>query len=142
MTGYEVGAVVSLRAMHVMPVEGPEGELHEHDYRLEVTASRRELDERGMVVDLDVLRALLAEALDPLRGRDLGPIAPPGADGVTVEVFARWVHDRVAPALAEHGAQSLHVRVWESDAEFAGYRAAPERAAASATADRTAPASR
>ncbi|MGZ4114393.1 MAG: 6-pyruvoyl trahydropterin synthase family protein [Actinomycetota bacterium] len=130
---YEVGAATSLRAMHVMPVEGPEGELHAHDYRVEVTATRSELDASGMVVDLDVLRAAMAAILEPLRDTDLGSIAPAEAEGVTVEVFARWVHDALADALAAEGANALGVRVWESAREFAGYAAdlrAPERGAA------------
>jgi 6-pyruvoyltetrahydropterin/6-carboxytetrahydropterin synthase len=120
---YEVGAVTRLRAMHLMPVEGPEGELHAHDYRIEVVASRGTLDARGMVVDLDVLRAATASILDPFREADLGPIAPPEAHGVTVEVFARWVFEALAARLAAEGAERLGVRVWESENEFAGYGA-------------------
>jgi 6-pyruvoyltetrahydropterin/6-carboxytetrahydropterin synthase len=120
---YEVGAATALRAMHVMPVEGPEGELHAHDYRIEVVATRRELGARGMVVDLDVLRAAMTSILDPLRDTDLGSIAPAEVDGVTVEVLARWVHDALADTLAGEGAEGLRVRVWESAWEFAGYTA-------------------
>jgi 6-pyruvoyltetrahydropterin/6-carboxytetrahydropterin synthase len=120
---YEVGAIASLRAMHVMPVEGPEGGLHAHDYRVEVVASRSRLDTRAMVVDLDVLREHLASILEPLRDADLGQIASVEAQGVTVEVFARWVHDALAHRLAGEGAESLGVRVWESETEFAGYTA-------------------
>lgn len=120
---YEVGAVASLRAMHVMPVEGPEGVLHAHDYRVEVLAARATLDARGMVIDLDVLRDAMASILEPLRDTDLGAITPPEADGVTVEVFARWVFDALSHQLASEGAESLRVRVWESATEFAGYTA-------------------
>jgi 6-pyruvoyltetrahydropterin/6-carboxytetrahydropterin synthase len=120
---YEVGASTALRAMHVMPVEGPEGELHAHDYRIEVVTTASELDTRGMVVDLDVLRAATASILEPVRGTDLGSIAPAEAEGVTVEVFARWVHDALADTLAAEGAETLRVRVWESEDEFAGYAA-------------------
>jgi 6-pyruvoyl tetrahydropterin synthase-like protein len=40
-----------------------------------------------------------------------------------VEVFARWVHDALAETLAAEGAETLRVRVWESENEFAGYAA-------------------
>jgi 6-pyruvoyltetrahydropterin/6-carboxytetrahydropterin synthase len=120
---YEVGAVSSLRAMHVMPVEGPEGELHSHNYRVEAVACRTALDARGMVVDLDVLREAMASVLEPLRDADLGSVAPPEAGGVTVEVFARWTFDALADRLAAEGAEALRVRVWESETEFAGYAA-------------------
>jgi 6-pyruvoyl-tetrahydropterin synthase len=120
---YEVGAVASLRAKHVMPVEGPEGELHAHDYRVEVVAERARLDESGMVVDLDVLRGEMARVLDPLRNADLTPLAHDDSGGVTVEVFARAVFDALGDPLAAEGAERLSVRVWESEREFAGYAA-------------------
>src|SRR5687768_15677115 len=69
--GYEVGSSVTVRALHQMPVEGPEGELHAHDYRIDVVVGRQALDERGMVCDLDVLRAALRGIADRIDGKDL-----------------------------------------------------------------------
>jgi 6-pyruvoyltetrahydropterin/6-carboxytetrahydropterin synthase len=118
---YEVGSDVTVRALHRMPVEGPEGELHAHDYRIEVVVGRRELDERGMVCDLDALRAALAALAGRIEGRDLEEIRPPAAEAVTVEVLARWAHQNLVPSLREAGGDTLGVRVWESASEFGGY---------------------
>lgn len=121
---YEVGTAVTVRALHVMPgVEGPEGELHAHDYRIEVVVERDELDERGMVCDLDVLDAALLAVADGVRDRNLEVIRPPQAEAVTVEVFARWTHAEIATALRPTGANLLTVRVWESPTAYGGYRA-------------------
>jgi 6-pyruvoyltetrahydropterin/6-carboxytetrahydropterin synthase len=121
---YEVGTAVAVRALHVMPgVEGPEGTLHAHDYRIEVVVERSELDDRGMVCDLDVLDAALLAAADRVRDADLEVIRPPEAEAVTVEVFARWAHSEVAGALRSSGADTLTVRVWESPTAYGGYRA-------------------
>ena len=121
---YQVGTAVDVRALHVMPdMEGPEGELHAHDYRIEVVVEREELDERGMVCDLDVLDAALAASADHVRDADLEKIRPPGAEAVTVEVFARWAHGAIAQALRATGAETLTVRVWESPVAYGGYRA-------------------
>ena len=58
----EVGLSRSVRAFHIMPgLPGPEGQLHDHDYRIEVVVDREQLDDRGMVCDLDVLEAALTE---------------------------------------------------------------------------------
>ena len=59
-----VGTAVDVRALHVMPdVEGPEGELHTHDYRIEVVVERERLDDRGMVAtSTRSMRALAATA--------------------------------------------------------------------------------
>jgi 6-pyruvoyltetrahydropterin/6-carboxytetrahydropterin synthase len=118
-----VGTAVDVRAFHVMPdVEGPEGELHAHDYRIEVVVERERLDERGMVCDLDVLDAALAATADSVRDQDLDVIRPSDAAAVTVEVFARWAHDQIAAALRGTGAEQLTVRVWESPVAYGGYR--------------------
>lgn len=120
---YEVGLSRGVRAFHIMPgLPGPEGQLHDHDYRIEVVVDRNRLDERGMVCDLDVLEAAMAELTGRIEGRNLEEIRPAGAEAVTVEVFARWVHDNLSPAVAAGGADTLAVRVWETPVAFGGYR--------------------
>lgn len=120
---YEAGLSTTFRAWHVMPhVEGPESELHEHDYRIEVIASARELDGHGMVCDLDVLEAALEQTIDPVRGNELdGIVTLEGTDAVTVEVLARWAHRQLARRLAGRNIDSLSVKVWESPHAFGGY---------------------
>ena len=120
----EVGLSRRVRAFHIMPgLPGPEGQLHDHDYRVEIVVEREQLDRRSMVCDLDVLEAALTELTTWLEGRDLEEIRPAGAEAVTVEVFARWVHDRLSPAVAAAGGEALAVRVWETAVAFGGYRA-------------------
>jgi 6-pyruvoyltetrahydropterin/6-carboxytetrahydropterin synthase len=119
--GYEVGSGVTVRALHQQPVEGPEGELHPHDYRIDVVVGRRELDEHGMVCNLDALRAALQAIVARIEGKDLEEIRPPAAEAVTVEVLARWAHQSLVPVLRQAGGDMLAVRVWESDSDFGGY---------------------
>ena len=122
---YEVGLSQSVHAFHIMPgLPGPEGQLHDHDYRIEIVVDRERLDERGMVCDLDVLEAAMTELTGRIDGRNLDEIRPADAEAVTVEVFARWVHDTLSPAVAAGGGDTLAVRVWETQVAFGGYRAA------------------
>lgn len=119
---YEVGTAAKVRAFHVMPgMEGPEGSLHAHDYRIELVVGRARLGAEGWVCDLDVLDATLAEVTDRLEGSDLEAIRPADAEAVTVEVFARWVHDTLSGPLAAAGGDTLSVRVWESPIAFGGF---------------------
>ena len=121
-TRFEVGTEIGFRSSHVMPGnEGPEGVLHEHEYRVEVVVSKEALDDKGMVCDLDVLDAALADLRKEVEGRDLEVIRPPESAAVTVEVFAQWAHGRLARALVGEGG-TLAVRVWESDVAFGGFR--------------------
>jgi len=123
---YQVGTSAEVRALHIMPgAPPPEGELHAHDYRIEVILERAELDDRGMVCDLDVLEAALADVTATVRDVDLEVIRPADAEAVTVEVFARWAHGALAPAMRGQGVEVLTVRVWESPLAFGGYTAAP-----------------
>jgi 6-pyruvoyltetrahydropterin/6-carboxytetrahydropterin synthase len=122
--GFEVGASAALRALHRIPwLPPPEGDLHAHEYRIEVVVERASLDGRGMVCDLDVVEAALREAVGALEGRDLDEIRPPEAEAVTVEILARWFHGRLADAIRSAGGEALAVRVWESATAFGGYRA-------------------
>ena len=122
---FEVGASKPLRALHRLPWGSEaEREPHEHDYRIEVVVERDGLDRLGVVCDLDVLRAGLDEVLGRLEGRDLDEIRPPDADGVTVELLARWLHDALADVVRKAGGEVLSVRVWEAPDAFGGYRAA------------------
>ena len=122
--GFEVGASAALRALHRLPwLPPPEGDLHAHDYRVEVVVGRAALDERGMVCDLDVVEAALGEAVGALAGKDLDLIRPPEAEAVTVEILARWFHAALAEPIRAAGGEALAVRVWESATAFGGYRA-------------------
>lgn len=121
---YEVGLSRSVNAFHIMPgLTGPEGQLHDHDYRIEIVVDRKQLDDRGMVCDLDILEAALTKLTSRIEGRNLDEIRPAEAEAVTVEVFARWVHDSLAPTVAATGGEVLAVRVWENPVAFGGYRA-------------------
>lgn len=120
---YEVGLSRAVRAFHVMPgLPGPEGQLHDHDYRIEIVVSRDQLDDRAMVCDLDVLEEALTELTGRIEGRNLEEIRPADAEAVTVEVFARWVHDTLSTAVAAADGATLAVRIWETPAAFGGYR--------------------
>jgi 6-pyruvoyl-tetrahydropterin synthase len=121
---YETGTALQVRAFHVMPgMPPPEGERHSHDYRLDVVVRRGDLDERGMVVDLDLLEQALRDAAAQVAGVDLEKIRPAGAEAVTVEVFARWLHEQLAGALGRLPEVTLAVRVWEDPTAFGGYTA-------------------
>jgi 6-pyruvoyl-tetrahydropterin synthase len=121
---YETGTAVEVRAFHVMPgMPPPEGERHSHDYKLDVVVRRDDLDERGMVVDLDVLNQALQDTAARLDGADLDRLIP-DEEAVTVEVFARWVHGELTAALGRLPGTTLAVRVWEDPVAFGGYTAA------------------
>ena len=124
---YETGTAVEVRALHCMPdLPPPEGELHAHDYRIEIVAHRHELDSQGMVVDLDLLNDALGQIADAVRDRILDEVI--GTAPVTVEVFASWVHGELARRLQHDADLGIRVRVFESPDQFGGYAGPVSRA--------------
>src|ERR1041384_5482205 len=120
---YEAGTERGVRAFHTMPdMPPPEGEKHSHDYRLALVVSREELDEKGMVVDLDVLVGALEDLTARLQDADLDEIVAPeiGKDSGAVEDVAHWVHGTIGRAIDSSGS-NLSVRVYENATEFGGY---------------------
>lgn len=119
---YEVGLSKSFAAWHVMPdVLGPESTRHQHEYKLDVVVSREKLDEREMVVDIDLLQRVLDQVVGGIAGQDLERILPPKGAAVTVEYLAKWAFDQISPEIAAGGADELAVRAWESPDAFGGY---------------------
>lgn len=119
---YRTGTAAAVRAWHVMAgLPGPEGERHHHDYRIEVVAGREHVDERGMVVDLDLLNGALDRFVGRVQGADLDELCPEHSGAVTVERFAAWAHAELAAGLTAPADLELEVRVWESADAFGGY---------------------
>lgn len=119
---YETGTVVDVHAFHVMPDSPPpENERHAHDYRIEVVVEGPDVDEAGMLVDLDVLDGALREVRAAVSEADLETIG--AEEPVTVERFARWVHGQLGGKLGTLPTTTLRVRVWESPTAFGGYAA-------------------
>ena len=75
-----------------------------------------------MVLDLDLLDQALRGAAGQVDGVDLETIQPADAEAVTVEVFARWLHDQLSGALGKPPGVTLAVRVWESPLASAATR--------------------
>ena len=132
---YETGTAVEVRALHCMPdLPLPEGELHAHDYRIEIVAHRYELDSQGMVVDLDLLNDALGQIADAVRDRILDEVI--GTAPVTVEVFAYWAHGELARRLQQDGDLGIRVRVFESPEQFGGYAGPVSQAGAAKLSSR------
>ena len=102
----EVGLSRSVRAFHIMPgMAGPEGQLHDHDYRIEIVVDRERLDERGMVCDLDVLEAALTELTSRVKTATWRRYARPRPRRSRSRCSPRWVHDTLSPVVAAAGGE-------------------------------------
>ena len=106
-------------AAHALPNVPPEHKchrLHGHSYRVDVHVTGPIDPERGWVMDFGDLKRAVEPVLDELDHRMLSEI--PGLENATSEVVAKYIWNRLRPALPLLSA----VTVWESHASRCIYR--------------------
>lgn len=122
---YRTGLNATLASRHYLPgASAREMEEHSHDYRVEVTVAGPALDDRGYLVDIDLLRSAMAAVLERYQGRCLNELPEFGMSPPSLENLCREIHDRMSAALDGRGA-SLTVRVWEDGEAWASYEGPP-----------------
>lgn len=89
-----------------LPYESKCRNLHGHNWVIEVTCRREELDENGMVVDFTHIKDVVMQ-LDHAFVNDVIKVNP------TAENMARWIHDRIP--------YCVRVSVQESEGNVAIY---------------------
>jgi 6-pyruvoyltetrahydropterin/6-carboxytetrahydropterin synthase len=113
---FEVGVARTFQALHQLEAEDPdESHEHSHDYRAEVVARGKRLDENAMLVDLDLLGAALSGCLAELDSADLGSLVAFAGRNTTVETVAEYIWTYVRDHVVHASAlASLRVSVYES----------------------------
>lgn len=98
---YEARIRETICIAHRVPSSvGEMGPLHGHNWTIELDIGASELDERGLVADLEVLRTHLHAVVDPLDHRTLGDLEPFRlGTSRSAPAVARWVAEMVAPLL-------------------------------------------
>ncbi len=91
--------------------------LHGHNWKVEVSVEKEELDKLGMALDFKCLKAKLDKALDKLDHTCLNNIAYFKKVNPTSESIARYIYDRLEANVGGLKA----VTVWESNTSRAAY---------------------
>ena len=120
---FEAGLSVTFRASHSLRGNfGAAQQLHEHDYRVDVSVFSQVLTDDGIVIDIVVLESSLRGLVDQWNGQCLDH--QPELDGIntTVEMLSRFIHERVSGALPAHNELILEVKLWESPLVWGAYR--------------------
>jgi len=104
-----------------VPDPGPEGEVHSHEFTVEVEFAGPELGEYGYLVDIDAVEAALDGLEARYRDALLNDLAEFGDENPSVERFARLFGDRFVERLGDVTPTRLTVRVWEDDLAWASH---------------------
>jgi 6-pyruvoyltetrahydropterin/6-carboxytetrahydropterin synthase len=120
---FEVAYETTFCATHVLHRGGrPIEPLHGHDWRVEVVAEGDALDELGVVVDFEHLKAAVGEICGRFHYGEITSHPDFAGQSPSAEAVARYFFREVRRAMGDEGAKLARVRVWEAPGCSATYR--------------------
>ena len=97
--------------------------LHGHNYRIEIYARGRELDNAGLLIDFVELKAAADEVVNYLDHRNINELPPFGEElNPSAENLARYILERVAHRVGDERVQVYKVRCFETPTSVATYQ--------------------
>jgi 6-pyruvoyltetrahydropterin/6-carboxytetrahydropterin synthase len=124
MAEFTVGVLQDFVARHFLTGGdfGPEGELHSHHYRVEVTVTGEKLDGHGFLVDIVRLKEELRSIVERYRDRTLNDLPELAGVNPGVEEVARAMARSLAATFPGKGLKALAVKLWENESAWASHR--------------------
>jgi len=96
--------------------------LHGHNYKVEIYARGRELNEAGLLVDFVELKDAADEVVQYLDHRNINELPPFDAElNPSAENLARFILERVAARVTDARAEVYKVRCFETPTSVATY---------------------
>jgi 6-pyruvoyltetrahydropterin/6-carboxytetrahydropterin synthase len=97
--------------------------LHGHNYRVEIYARGRELDNIGLLVDFGELKEAADEVMQYLDHRNINELAPFDEElNPSAENLARYILERVAARVGDDRVRVYKVRCFETPTSVATYQ--------------------
>jgi 6-pyruvoyltetrahydropterin/6-carboxytetrahydropterin synthase len=97
--------------------------LHGHNYRVEIYARGRELDNIGLLVDFGELKTATDEVVAYLDHRNINELPPFDEElNPSAENLARYILERVASQVGDERVQVYKVRCFETPTSVATYQ--------------------
>ncbi|MFW6385516.1 MAG: 6-pyruvoyl trahydropterin synthase family protein [Halodesulfurarchaeum sp.] len=121
---YELTVRRSFVAQHFLtvPDAGPEGEVHSHEFLVEVQLAGPSLGSYGYLVDIDDVNEVLDDLEERYRETLLNDLPEFEGRNPSVEHFARLFGDRIEGKLTDPNPDRLVVRIWEDESAWASHR--------------------
>ncbi len=97
--------------------------LHGHNYKIEIYARGRELDNIGLLVDFGELKAAADEVVQYLDHRNINELPPFDVElNPSAENLARYILERVASRVGDERVSIYKVRCFETPTSVATYQ--------------------
>lgn len=96
--------------------------LHGHNYKIEIYARGRELDNIGLLVDFVELKAATDEVVQYLDHRNINELSPFDELQPSAENLAKYILERVAAKVENERVKIVKVRCFETPTSVATYQ--------------------
>ncbi len=97
--------------------------LHGHNYKIEIYARGRELDNIGLLVDFGELKTAADEVVQYLDHRNINELPPFDVElNPSAENLARYILERVAARVGDERVKIYKVRCFETPTSVATYQ--------------------
>jgi len=119
---YTLKVVSDFAAAHALrDYAGACKRLHGHNWKIEVEAQAKELDEAGMAIDFKVLKAHTNEVSARLDHQNLNEITPFDKINPTAENIARFFYLEINKLIKNFNTKVIAVTIWETERASAKY---------------------
>jgi 6-pyruvoyl-tetrahydropterin synthase len=123
MPTFETGLSVTFHAAHSLTGNfGPACEVHDHDYRVDVTVFGEHLTNESVLVDIVPLQESIRSVVARWDNQNLDTQPELNGINTTMEALARYLHRRVGTAMPQHRDLTVEVKVWETPTAWGAYR--------------------
>lgn len=101
---------------------GPENDLHEHHYLVELQLEGESLDEHGYLVDIVDIEHHLDESVEHYRGKTLNDFAEFAGLNPSIEHFSRIMCLDLSAKIAAENISAVTLKIWENEIAWASFR--------------------
>lgn len=101
---------------------GPENELHEHHYQVEVQLRGATLDPHGYLVDIVDIERYLEELVEHYRDQILNELVEFERLNPSIENFSRIMCMSLASKIGQANISNITVKLWENEIAWASFR--------------------
>lgn len=113
---YTIKIVTDFSAAHYLRnYEGKCARLHGHNWKIEVEITARQLDEVGMGIDFQDVKAETKELLEGLDHYNLNDMPPFDKINPTAENLSAFIYQSLATKLNDERIKVAAITVWETE---------------------------
>ncbi len=119
---YSVGLKKDCTAKHYLSNhEDKEGEVHSHNYVIEIIISGERTNDEGYLINIDKVEKISTSLIEKFEGKVLNDLSEFENINPTLENFSKIVWKRIKKKINPENASHLKIKIFETEDAYASY---------------------